>query len=115
MNEITTLHITDMLAFIKTLNIALLQKRQYSSDLMIAFLKRLSLLALNSPDYFQCGILMLVRRIIGKYPNTKGVLDFNYMGTEGPIAKEDERVLTNEDPQLLANVHQISIYSTLGN
>jgi hypothetical protein len=114
MNEITTLHITDLLAFIKTLNIALLHKRQYSSDLMIAFLKRLSLLALSAPDYFQAGLLMLIRRIIGKYPNTKGVIDFNYMGSEGIIVKEDERILTNEDPQLLSNVHQITIYSSLG-
>jgi len=53
MNEINNLHITDLLAFIKTINIALLQKRQYSNDLMIGFLKRLSLLALHSPAHFQ--------------------------------------------------------------
>lgn len=60
MNEISTLHIEDLLAYLKTLNIALIQKRQFSNDLIIAFLKRLSLLALHSPAYFQCGILLLL-------------------------------------------------------
>ena len=114
MNEINNLHITDLLAFIKTINIALLQKRQYSNDLMIGFLKRLSLLALHSPAHFQWGILMIIKKIIGKYPNTKGVVDFNFMGNETQISKEDEKILANEDPQLLSNIHQISIYTTLG-
>ena len=114
MNEISTLHITDLLAYLKTVNIALIQKRQYSNDLLMAFLRRLSLLALHSPVYFQCGVLLFIKRIINKYPNTKGVIDFGFLGTETTITKEDERIITNEDPQLLINVHQISIYTSLG-
>lgn len=55
----------------------------------------------------------LLNKVINKYPNAKEVIDFNLIGNEGPSLKEDERLLTNEDPQLLTNVHQISIYSTL--
>jgi len=112
-SEIDTLHVTDMLALLKTINIALVQKRQYSNDLMTGFLKRLGLLALTSPPHFQSGILMMIKRIISKYPNTKGVVDFNYMGNETATHKEDEKILSNEDPQLLTNVHQISIYTPL--
>jgi len=57
---------------------------------------------------------MIIKKIIGKYPNTKGVVDFNFMGNETQISKEDEKILANEDPQLLSNIHQISIYTTLG-
>lgn len=114
MNEIHTINISDLLAYLKTVHIALIQKRQYSNDLMMAFIKRLSLLALHSPVHFQCGLLLMIKKLISKYPNTKGIVDFSYLGNETTISKEDEKILTNEDPQLLTNVHQISIYSTLG-
>jgi len=110
MNEVSTLNIEDMLAFLKTLNISLIQKRQYSNDLIIAFLKRLSLLALHSPVYLQCGILLFIKKVLTKYPNAKGVIDFNAISTNEVATKEDERIITNEDPQLLTTVHQLSIY-----
>lgn len=113
MNEMFTLGIEDMLAFLKTINIALIQKRQYSSDLIMAFLKRLSLLALHSPAHFQCGILLFMKKLLNKYPNAKGVIDFNVIGTNEVATKEDERIITNEDPQLLTTVHNLTIYNEL--
>jgi len=109
MNDISSMHITDLLAFLKTLNIALIQKRQYSNDLMIAFVKRLSLLTMHSPVHFQCGLLLFIRRILNKYPSTKGVVDFNYLENETTITKEDERIITNEDPQLLGDACSVGI------
>ena len=72
------------------------------------------MLALHSPTYFQWGILLFIKKIVDKYPNVKEVIDFNYMGNEELTTKEDERIMTNEDPQLLVNIHQISIYTAIG-
>jgi hypothetical protein len=109
MNEMMNLDISDLLAFLKTLHIALIQKRQYSNDLMIAFVKRLSLLALHSPVYFQCGLLLFIKRILTKYPSTKGIADFNYFENEATISKDDERIITNEDPQLLIDTCSVGV------
>lgn len=102
-----------MLAFLKTVNIALIQKRQYSNDMVIAFLKRLALICLHSPEHFQCGVLLFMKRVINKYPNAKSVIDFSSIGTNEFVSKEDLRIITNDDPQLLTTTHQLTIYHEL--
>ena len=105
--------IEDMLTFLKTINIALIQKRQYSTDLLMCIIKRLAMACLHSPDYYQCGVLLFIKKLITKYPSCKGVIDYTSVGTNEVVTKDDYKIITNEDPQILTTTHNLTIYHEL--
>lgn len=65
------------------------------------------------PDYFQCGLLLFMKKVLNKYPSAKGVIDYTSIGTNEFASRDDMKIITNEDPQLLTTTHQLSIYHEL--
>jgi hypothetical protein len=67
--------VQDFLTFLKCTSIVFLQKRQYSNEVVLAFVKRLIIYAIHMQPYEACSVLLLVKQIFGKYPITKNLLD----------------------------------------
>ncbi len=74
--------ITDILAFLKCMSIVFVQRRQYSVDLVNAFLKRMSLVTMHFKGLPLCGILYIIKQILTKYPGARSaMLDWEDEGT----------------------------------
>ena len=59
---------TDFLAFVKCMTIVFIQRRQYSNDLVSAFVKRLAVVQVHLLGPEQAGVLLLMKQILTKYP-----------------------------------------------
>ncbi|CDW76954.1 UNKNOWN [Stylonychia lemnae] len=101
---------TDFLAFLKCMNIVFIQRRQYSNDLVHAFVKRLALLQVHLYDTEQLAILYLMKQIITKYPTTKSsLLEMDEEGINNAFNSYEGIYKADiSDPQL-ANASQCSI------
>lgn len=56
------------------MNIVFIQRRQYSNELVHAFVKRLALLSMHLCGAELVSILYLMKQMITKYPTTKSSL-----------------------------------------
>lgn len=65
---------SDFLAFLKCMTIVFITRRQYSNELVSAFVKRLASVQLQLIGPEQAGLLLLIKQILTKYPSAKSSL-----------------------------------------
>ena len=65
---------SDFLAYIKCLTIVFIQRRQYSNELVSAFVKKLASIQMQLYGPEQAGLLLLIKQILTKYPPAKSSL-----------------------------------------
>eukprot|EP00347_Sterkiella_histriomuscorum_P017847 403347746 len=101
---------SDFLAFLKCMNIVFIKRRQYSNELVHAFVKRLALFQMQITDAEQVSILYLMKQLITKYPSSKScLLELDDDGINNAfMAYENIYKPDISDPQL-ANSSQSSI------
>lgn len=66
--------LSDFLAFVKCMTIVFINRRQYSNDLVSAFVKRLAMVSVHLQGPEQAGLLLLIKQILTKYPSSKSSL-----------------------------------------
>jgi hypothetical protein len=59
---------SDFLALLKCLTIVFIQRRQYSNDLVAAFMKRMALVQMHLMRSQQSGLLFMIKQMMTKYP-----------------------------------------------
>ena len=64
----------DVLAFLKCAHLIFVTKRSLSTDVLVAFGKRLAILQVHLPKAEQGGVLMLVKQLMQKYPAVRSSL-----------------------------------------
>jgi len=69
--------VQDFLAYIKCCAIVILQKKQFSNEIVLAFIKRLCVYASFMEKHEQVSVLLLVKLAFSKYPICKSLLDLD--------------------------------------
>ena len=63
------------LIFVRALSWLLLYKKQYSYEIVCAFLKRILQMSFHCSESLMCALLCLVKKILGKYPRTLSLFE----------------------------------------
>ena len=61
----------DMLSLLEVLKLVFVRKRQLSTELVNAFVKRLAILQMNLQPNQQAAFLFLIKQIVNKYPSAR--------------------------------------------
>ena len=65
---------SDFLAFLKCTHLVFVQKRQFQSEVINAFVKRMALFQMHLAPAEQAGVLLLVKQMMAKYPTARSSL-----------------------------------------
>lgn len=94
----------DFMAMLKCLDIVFVQKKQLSSELVNAFVKRLALLQMHLPPAFQLSVLFLIKQMMNKYPSARSnMLEIEDDSVEGGFGITPRTAMYRgdiRDPQL---------------
>jgi hypothetical protein len=65
---------SDFLAFLKCAHLVFVQKRQFQTEVINAFVKRLAILQMHLTAPEQAGVLLLVKQMMAKYPSARSCM-----------------------------------------
>lgn len=64
----------DFTALVKCLDLVFLQKKQLSSELINAFVKRLAILQMHLPPAYQAAVLYMIKQMMNKYSSARSAM-----------------------------------------
>lgn len=69
--------VEDYLALIKALHILFIRKKQFSNDLIAAFVKKLAYTCITMPFEVQAGVLLFIKQLLNKTPSMISLLEID--------------------------------------
>lgn len=102
----------DFVAFLKSMDIVFSKRKQLSTELINAFVKRLASVQVHLPPAWQGPILLLIKTMLNKYPSARSsMLDFEDDSVSGGFAVTPATALYRGDlnDPMLANAGQSQI------